>query len=942
MKYDHKKIEKKWQKKWEESQIFSAKEDFKKEKYYCLIEFPYPSGDGLHVGHPRPYIALDIIAHKRRGEGKNVLYPIGWDAFGLPTENYAIKTGVHPKEVTKKNTDRFREQIKSIGISFDWSREINTTDPTYYKWTQWIFLKFYEKGLAYKEEMPVTWCLACSIGLANEEVVEGRCERCGGLTEKRMKKQWMLAITKYADRLEKNLAHLDYLPEIKTQQINWIGRSEGAVIPFLIKDGVEKIEVFTTRADTLFGVTYLVLAPEHPLLHVLKESIKNWDEVKQYIDRSEKKTEIERTDAEKEKTGVELRGVCAIHPGTKKEIPIWLADYVLVTYGTGAIMAVPAHDERDFQFAKKFGLSTKVVIEPETGEKKEEEEFRRSIVAIVNDPATGDFLSINWGPEMGGNLFVGGGLEKGEDPIVCAVREVEEETGYRNLKLLSTTETIHHHYHAHSKGVDRYIEATGILFELAGKERGEVLLRADEKEKFFVEWVDRKKVEENVKDSLHALVFKRLVKGEIYSGEGALVDSGQYNGMRSQEAKKEITKKFGREKVHYKLRDWIFSRQRYWGEPIPIIFCEKCGTVPLPKQDLPLLLPDIENYKPTDGGESPLAAITDWVDVACPTCGGSAKRETDVMPNWAGSSWYFLRYADPKNDSELADKKKLKYWMPVDWYNGGMEHVTLHLLYSRFWNLFLYDIGVVPFEEPYKKRTAHGLILAESGEKMSKSKGNVINPDEIITTYGADTLRLYEMFMGPFDQAISWDSNGIVGVRRFLERVWAYALLHMENEKEKREVSPKGKRVLHESIQKISEDIETMRFNTAISQLMICLNALRGEEGISRDDFLTYLRLLAPFAPHTTEELWEMLGNNNSIHVAPWPISQKRYLTTDTATIIVQINGKVRTHIIVKKGMSEKEIQECVTKQDEVKKWLKEKVIKKIVYVQDKIINFVI
>lgn len=788
-KYNHKKIEKKWQKKWAKDKLYAAKNFSKKRKSYLLIEFPYPSGDGLHVGHPRPYIGMDIIARKRRAEGNNVLYPIGWDAFGLPTENYALKTGIHPREVTKKNTDTFRRQIKSLGLSFDWSREINTTNSEYYKWTQWIFLQFFKHGLAYKKKMPINWCINCKIGLANEEVVDALCERCGGRIEKREKEQWMLAITKYADRLDKDLDMVDYAEPIKIQQRNWIGKSEGAEIKFSISNSQLSIDVFTTRPDTIFGATYIVLAPEHEIIENLKLKIENYGKVVEYVTNTKKKTDIERTAEGKEKTGVELKGVKAINPATKQEIPIFVADYVMAQYGTGAIMAVPAHDQRDFEFARKFDL-----------------------------------------------------------PIV----------------------------------------------------------------------------------------------------EAGLVDSD------------EVMKKVkGRKAVKYKLRDWVFSRQRYWGEPIPIIFCDKCGPVAVPENELPVELPDIKDYRPTDSGESPLAKAKSWVNVKCPQCGGEGKRETDVMPNWAGSSWYYIAYCISENlklqtpnykqitnpKSEI--QKKIKYWTPVDWYNGGMEHTTLHLLYSRFWHKFLYDIKVVPTVEPYQKRTSHGLILAEGGEKMSKSKGNVINPDEIVKKFGADTLRVYEMFMGPFDRAIEWSTDNMVGSRRFLEKIWrlqdkiaenAGKDLSSQNEAERDETL---KSILHKTIKKVNDDIEAMKFNTAVSALMILANALDAHKEIPKEIFKTFLVLLAPFAPHIAEELWNKIESGTSVLKEKWPVYDKQRIKQDKATIAVQVNGKVRATINTSFGEDEDKIKKEALLNNNVKKWIKNRNVKKVLYIKDKIVSIV-
>ena len=768
--YEHLKLEKKWQKIWEKKKVFQAKDLSKQPKYYSLIEFPYPSGDGLHVGHPRPYIGMDVISRKRRLEGFNVLYPIGWDAFGLPTENYAIKTGQDPRVVTKKNSDNFRRQIKSLGISFDWSREVNTTDPKYYKWTQWIFLQFLKKGLAYKARIAINWCSQDKIGLANEEVVGGNCERCGTPVEKREKEQWMLGITKYAERLDKDLDTVDYSPQIKLAQRNWIGKSEGAEIDFKLGEDLGGvIKVFTTRPDTIFGATYLVLAPEHELIKKLESLITNRDEVWRYIAISKKKNDLERTAEDKTKTGVELKGIKAINPATKEEIPIWIADYVMMIYGTGAIMAVPADDERDKAFAEKFKL-----------------------------------------------------------PII----ENYKKVGFQD---------------------------------------------------------------------------------------------------------------FGKKVIKFKLRDWVFSRQRYWGEPIPVVFCLSEGSpcsntwVPVPEKDLPVELPKVKNYQPTDTGESPLAKISKWVNVKCPKCKGKAKRKTDTMPNWAGSSWYYLRYADPKNSKEFASKKNLKYWTPVNWYNGGNEHTTLHLLYSRFWHKFLYDLKLVPTAEPYKKRTSHGLILAEGGEKMSKSRGNVINPDDIVKRYGADTLRLYEMFMGPFDQAIAWNDEAIVGPRRFLERVWK-----LGQRKFITATDEKLKKILHKTIKKVSEDIENMRFNTAISAMMILATEIERAQRVAEKDFKIFLQILSPFAPHLTEELWHRLGEKKSINFSDWPKWDEKLLKDEEIKIAVQVNGKVRAEIVVGAEDAEAEVKNKALADGAVQKHLAGRDVKKTIYIKNRLINIVL
>lgn len=760
--YDHKKIEKKWQDIWEKKGIYRAQDKSKKPKFYGLIEFPYPSGAGMHVGHIRSNTAMDIIVRKRRMESFNVLYPIGWDAFGLPTENYAIKTGIAPSKVTKQNTDIFRKQLKAIGFSFDWSREINTTDPKYYKWTQWIFLQFLKNGLAYKAKMTINWCPKDKIGLANEEVVGGVCERCGMQVEKREKEQWMLAITKYADRLDKDLDEVDYLPQIKLAQRNWIGKSDGAEIDFKIKGHDSVIKVFTTRPDTIFGATYLVLAPEHEMVQKLKSQITNWsEEVEKYVKEVKNKTDIERTNEDKVKTGIELKGIKAINPANKEGIPVWVADYVLPHYGTGAIMAVPADDERDREFAEKFKLP------------------------IIKD------------------------------------------------------------------------------YKKAGFED------------------------------------------------------------------------FGKRITKFKLRDWVFSRQRYWGEPIPVVFCDKCGTIPVPEKDLPVELPKVKNYQPTDSGESPLANISKWVNTKCPKCKGKAKRETDTMPNWAGSSWYYLRYVDTKNKKEFADKKNLKYWTPVDWYNGGNEHTTLHLLYSRFWHKFLFDLKLVPTGEPYKKRTSHGMILADDGTKFSKSKGNGVNPEDVVKNYGADSLRLYEMFMGPFDQAVSWNRDGMVGPRRFLERVWKISQKLSKNS------SLSVLKLLNKTIKKVGEDIDAMRFNTAISSMMVLVNEMDKEE-VGVKDYKKFLQILAPFAPHIAEELWYMLGEKKTVHLSLWPKVDESLLEDKEIKIVVQINGKVRTEIMINVDESEEEIKKQAISNDIVLKFTNGGEVKKVIYVKNRLINIVL
>ncbi len=798
--YPFSEIEKKWQNRWKQGQYFQAQDFSPQPKFYGLIEFPYPSGDGLHVGHPRSYTAMDIIVRKKRMEGYNVLFPIGFDAFGLPTENYAIKTGIHPEVITQKNVERFTQQLKTLGFSFDWNRVVSTSDPAYYKWTQWIFLKFFEKGLAYKANMPINWCPSCRIGLANEEVIEGKCERCENPVEKRQVSQWMLKITAYAQRLIDDLSLVNYPEKISSQQIHWIGRSLGAEVNFGIENNPTPLTIFTTRPDTLFGVTFLVLSPEHPLMEQLRPQIQNYSEVSAYIKQSKFKSDLERTDLAKNKTGIPLKGVLSINPVNQKRIPVWIADYVLMSYGTGAIMAVPAHDQRDWEFARKFGLPLQEVI-------------------------------------------AGGDITK------QAFEDIEQ---------------------------------------------------------------------------------------------GILVNSGKFSGLSCAEAIQKITawlqeKKFGNQKVNYKLRDWLFSRQRYWGEPIPLIQCSQCGWVPVPENQLPVTLPKVEKHQPTESGESPLAQVSEWVNQPCPNCGRSAKRETDTMPNWAGSSWYYLRYIDPQNHRALADPKKIDYWGQVDWYNGGMEHTTLHLLYSRFWHKFLYDIGLVPHPEPYLKRSSHGMILGEGGEKMSKSRGNVVNPDVIVEKYGADVLRLYEMFLGPFDYAVAWDTQSIEGMNRFVRKIWRFFADCRLSEAGDSLLSTR-----HQTIKKVSEDIDQMRFNTAISTLMTYFNQIQETASVTKQDAETFILLMAPFAPHLAEECWETLGHSDSLCKTPWPSFDPSYLKEDFFTLVVQVNGKLRDRLSVEQGLSEEEVRLRALNSPKIKNYVTGKEIKKIVVVPEKLVNIVV
>ncbi|MDQ5954527.1 MAG: leucyl-tRNA synthetase [Patescibacteria group bacterium] len=944
--YDHKKIEKKWQAVWDKKKIYNAKNTQGK-KFYGLIEFPYPSGAGLHVGHIRSNTAMDIISRKRRMEGCNVLYPIGWDAFGLPTENYAIKTGIQPAIVTKQNTDTFRRQLKELGFSFDWSREVDTTDPTYYKWTQWIFLQMFKKGLAYKAKTEINWCPKDKIGLANEEAEGGVCDRCGGPVEKKEKEQWMLAITKYADRLDKDLDEVNYLEKIKIQQRNWIGKSEGAEIDFKIKNTPEKITTFTTRADTLYGAFAVILAPEHELVEKLKSQITNWKEVADYINKTAKKTDIERTVEDKDKSGVELKGIKAINPISGEEIPVWIADFILVQYGTGAVFA-DMHDERDFQFAKKYKLPVHQSIMPLFIDKAHpwvdgKEVVERTAIHAVIRKDNGDILVLYWkGTEEWKKnapiTLLIGGVEKGENLIEAAKREIKEETGFVNLKFIEQLpiNTQSRFFAAH-KNVNRIANVTCLIFDLINEERVEV----DEKETQFHDWkfvsMSKATSDINIPDDIYFLGY--LNKPSAFTEEGVLVDSGKYTGILSNEARSKIIKAVGGKVVtKFKLRDWVFSRQRYWGEPIPIIHCDKCGYVPVPEKDLPIKLPKVKSYQPTDNGESPLASISKWVNTKCPKCKGKAKRETDTMPNWAGSSWYYLRYVDSKNKKEFASKKALKYWIGngVDWYNGGMEHTTLHLLYSRFWHKFLYDMKLVPTKEPYMKRTSHGMILAEDGVKMSKSLGNTVDPKDVVKNFGADTLRTYEMFMGPFDQSVNWSTDSIVGPRRFLERVWK-----LKYKVSKKKSSKELEKILHKTIKKVGEDIEEMRFNTGVSSMMILVGEMEKSEIIAMGDYKKFLQILSPFAPHITEELWNELGEKKSIHISAWPKFDKKLIIDDEIKIVVQVNGKLKGEIFVNVDANEEYIKAKAFENENVKKTLIGQEIKKVIYVKGRLINIV-
>ena len=800
MDYNFKDIEKKWQDIWDKNKTFAASDDYSKPKYYALVEFPYPSGQGLHIGHPRPYTAMDIVSRKKRLQGYNVLFPMGWDAFGLPTENFAIKNKVHPALVTEKNIERFKGQLKMLGLSFDWDREVNTTDPDYFKWTQWIFIQMFKKGLAYKSEMAVNWCTSCKVVLANEEVVGGVCERCGGEVVHKVKSQWMLKITEYAQRLFDDLSEVNYLDKIKTTQKNWIGRSEGAEVDFTTSEG-DILTVYTTRPDTLFGATYMVISPEHPILKKWESKLKNNDAIFEYQEKSARKSDFERTEMAKEKTGVKLDGVYAINPVNNREIPIFISDYVLMGYGTGAIMAVPAHDTRDYDVAKVFDLP---IIEVVKGGDVTKEAFTDCATGIMTNSGFLDGLSV-------------------EDAKV-KIKDWLEETGK------------------------------------------------------------------------------------------------------------------GKKKVNYKLRDWVFSRQRYWGEPIPIVHCDKCGYVPIPESELPLTLPEVESYMPTDNGESPLSTLDSFINTTCPKCGGPAKRETDTMPQWAGSSWYFLRYCDPHNDKELASKEALNYWMPVDWYNGGMEHTTLHLLYSRFWHKFLYDLGAVTTKEPYMRRTSHGMILGEDGQKMSKSRGNVINPDDVVNEYGADSLRLYEMFVGDFEKTAPWSTKSIKGCKRFLDRVWALQDMLIDGNDYRDEL----KASFHKTVKKVSEDIENLKFNTAIAALMSLINEIYATKQINKAELKTFITLLNPFAPHITEEIYENVGFGGMLNEQNWPEYDESLCVDDTIEIVAQINGKVKAKLVVSVDENKDDVIAKVKSEPRIQNAISGKNIIKEIYVPGKLVNIVV
>jgi leucyl-tRNA synthetase len=943
--FDHIQIEKKWQEKWLKDGTYVVSDDSEKEKCYVLDMFPYPSGEGLHVGHPKGYIATDVYSRYKTMRGFTVLHPMGWDAFGLPAENYALKHKVHPEVAVKKNVARFKEQLEKIGFNYDWGREINTTDPRFYKWTQWIFVQMFKKGLAYESYEPINWCPSCKTGLANEDLEGNTCERCGTVVEKKPMRQWVLRITEYADRMLEDLTMLPWSESVKEMQRNWIGRSEGARIRFKIADTDDVIEVFTTRPDTLFGVTYMVLAPEHALVTKYLDTIPNKKEVEKYIATSGQKTDIERTAEGKEKTGVLLEGVHAVNPVNGENLPIFISDYVLASYGTGAIMAVPAHDERDFAFAKKFDLPIRQVIAPHhVDEKNAPRNDKKSVVrtmvhGIIRDPKTNTYLFLQWKSNPW-TTFVVGGVDEGEELLEAARREIYEETGYKNLTFIKKLGgAFCSEYFAAHKDENRVAYAHGFLFDL-GENSTQDEVSVEEQKKHSLHWMTLEEFEKDPHMTCSEYTYwKNMILGEdekLFTGQGVLIDSGECTGLSTEEAKKRVTELAqGELTVQYRLQDWVFSRQRYWGEPIPIVHCEACGAVPVDEKDLPVQLPDVESYEPTGTGESPLASIDEWVNTTCPKCGGAGKRETNTMPQWAGSSWYHLRYIDPKNDTQLIDPAKDAYWAPVDVYVGGMEHATRHLIYARFWHKFLYDIGVVKSKEPYLKLYTVGLIQAEDGRKMSKRWGNVINPDDMIERMGADALRVYEMFMGPFGQAIAWSTNHMVGARRFLERV--------NGLKEKVEDDGLEDAVLlHKTIKKISDDIAEFSFNTAISQLMILVNDMETRSSVKTAEYKILLTLLAPFAPHITEELWEQCGETASIHLTSWPQFDEQVCAKAAVTLAVQVNGKTRGTITVAPELDTETLLHIAKELPAVKKHIKGQTILKEIVVPKKIVNIVV
>ncbi|HUC95356.1 MAG TPA: leucine--tRNA ligase [Candidatus Saccharimonadia bacterium] len=957
--YNPKEIEPKWQSQWQSDGIYKALDNSKKPKKYVLEFFPYPSGNAMHVGHVRNYTIGDTLARFNRMNGYNVLHPMGWDGFGLPAENYAIKTGISPRVAIDRNTKRFKQQLMAMGFGYDWSREVDSTDPKYYKWTQWFFLYLFKKGLAYRQESLQWWCPKDKTVLANEQVEAGRCWRCGHVVEKKALKQWFFKITDYADDLEKDLEDLDWSESIKTVQRNWIGKSIGCEADFKIKGQAKVIKVFTTRIDTIYGATFLVLAPEH---YLLKEIVTKDQkaEVDRYIDLAMSKSDIQRQDSDKKKTGV-FSGAYAINPIHDQPIPIWIADYVLGTYGSGAIMAVPGHDQRDMDFATEFSLPIIEVIEPVFGEPQGDEVHKDKIIAVLRDPRNNKVIVLDWGLRQkrhGGNMLIGGSVEKGEDTVAAAEREIREETGYSDIKFVrKLTSRGHGYFYSNVKNQNYCGHCSGLLFELGSDKKVSTNLDEGEKNKFNLKWMDEDSVDQILDDGIHQAFYKRLVLNECYTGEGIMIHSGDYDGISSSEMRDRVLsdlvkQKKAKEKVNYKIRDWLISRQRYWGAPIPIIYCTDDGIVAVPEDELPVLLPEIEKYEPSVDGRSPLANVDSFVNTICPKCGKPAKRETDTMDGFACSSWYFLRFADPHNDKQPFSKDKVDYWLPVDEYIGGAEHAVMHLLYARFWTKVMHSGGLINFSEPFKTLKNHGMILAPDGAKMSKSKNNTIEPETLLEQgYGADTIRIMELFIGPWDQSANWSVEGMAGANRFLQRIWTICSEFLESKTKPKndETSETLKRVINQTIDKTSKDIHNLSFNTAIAAQMECLNQLYKLKEVdnfsNRESWSfalkTLLQLLAPFAPHISEELWSKFDQNESIHLSSWPAADEIYLKKDKQTIVIQVNGKLRSEIEISFDLSEAEITDLALKQSKVNNAIKGKNIKKTIHVKDRLVNFV-
>lgn len=957
--YNPKEIEPKWQRQWEDSGIYRATEDPSKPKKYILEYFPYPSGAAMHVGHVRNYTIGDVQARFSRMQGYNVLHPMGWDAFGLPAENFAIKNQISPRVAIDQNTGKFKQQLTQMGFSYDWSREIDSTDPAYYRWTQWFFLLLFKKGLAYQQESLQWWCPVDKTVLANEQVEAGRCWRCGNEVEKKALKQWFFKITDYADRLSADLDSVDWSDAIKSMQRNWIGRSSGAEIDFAIDGSSEKITVFTTRPDTLYGATFMVLSPEHPLVGTIT-SAEQQAAVAKYQKTAQAKSDIERQETNREKTGV-FTGAYAINPANDEKIPIWIADYVLMGYGTGAIMAVPAHDDRDLAFAKQFDLPVIPVIEPTTGDKQGDEVEKEAIVAIVRNPRTNELLVLDWGPRRdrwGGDLFIGGGRDEGEDEVDCAIREIAEETGYTNVKHVATVPyLVHSYYFSNVKDKNYLARMRGLLFDLVDDTQADTDLDEGEKDKFTLKWVPQEAAAGTIDDEGHRLIYEALFNATCYHGEGLMINSGPYDGQSSSDVREKIVadlaaRGIGKERINYKMRDWLISRQRYWGAPIPIIHCPKDGAVAVPDDQLPVVLPELEKFEPSGDGRSPLANVPEFVNTTCPTCGGPAERETDTMDGFACSSWYFLRFADPHNDTRPFDDEKVKFWLPVDDYIGGAEHAVMHLLYARFWTKVMHDEGMIDFDEPFTRLRNQGMILAPDGQKMSKSKGNTIEPGVLIDQgYGADAIRIMELFIGPWNQAANWSVEGMGGAYRFLQRIWTLVQEWNDTSADSKGQNDNEEllRVTHKALKKVTEDIGQMSFNTAIATLMELTNELyrikAADQYAARqwaDVLATMVQMLAPFAPHIAEEMWQQLGRNGSVHASDWPTYDEKYLVEDAMKIVIQVNGKLRAEIQVAAGASEDEVKEAAQADERVTAHLAGKEIRKTIYVPGRLVNFVV